>query len=40
MSLLSGARGLRAENGLGTVDPLFLDDFGAAATCRWSAAVP
>lgn len=25
---------------LGTVDPIFLDDFGAAATCRWSAAVP
>lgn len=25
---------------VGTVDPIFLDDFGAAATCRWSAAVP
>lgn len=25
---------------LGTVDPVFLDDFGAAATCRWSTVVP
>jgi len=25
---------------LGTVAPIFLDDFDAAATCRWSTAVP
>lgn len=25
---------------LGSVDPIFLDDFDAAATCRWSSAVP
>ena len=25
---------------LGTATPIFLDDFGAAATCRWSTVVP